>query len=55
VPSIGAGLAATLAGWVVDAMLEPYLGVGPTLILSLACSTFVFFLARRWLIDLRGG
>jgi hypothetical protein len=54
-PSIGAALAATLAGWIVDAMLEPYLGVGPTLILSFACSTWIFFVARRWLTELRGG
>lgn len=54
-PSIGAGLAATLAGWMIDALLEPYLGAGPTLILSFACSTCIFFVARRWLIELRGG
>jgi hypothetical protein len=54
-PSIGAALAATLAGFIVDAMLEPYLGVGPTLIASFACSTWIFFLARKWLIELRGG
>lgn len=55
VPSLGAALAASFAGWIIDDLLQPYLGMGPTLIVSLVCSTLVFFLARRWLIDLRGG
>lgn len=54
-PSIGAAVAATLAGWLVNAMVESTLGTGPTLILSFAVSTWVFFIARRWLIELRGG
>lgn len=54
-PSIGAGVMATLAGWLVDELLQPLLGSGPTLILSFACSIWVFFLARKWLIELRGG
>jgi hypothetical protein len=53
-PSIGAGLAATLAGFVVDGVLQPYMGTVPTLVLSFACTTIVFFLARRWLLELRG-
>jgi hypothetical protein len=53
-PSIGAGLAATLAGWVVDGLLQPYLSTGLTLLLSFAVSTVVFFVARRWLHELRG-
>ena len=52
-PSIGAGVAAMLAGWMIDSVLEPYLGMGLTLMLSFAGSTVVFFLARRWLKDLR--
>jgi hypothetical protein len=43
-----------LAGWMIDAALEPYLGVGLTLMLSLAVSTAVFFVAQKWLKDLRG-
>ena len=52
--SLGAGLAAMLAGWMIDAALEPYLGMGLTLVLSFAGSTVVFFLARKWLKELRG-
>ena len=53
-PSLGAGLAAMLAGWMIDAALQPYLGVGLTLMLSFAGSTVVFFVAQKWLKDLRG-
>jgi len=55
VPTIGASLAATLAGWVIDGLVQPLLGTGMALVLSFALSTVVFFVARNWLIDLRGG
>jgi len=47
-------MAAMLAGWMIDAALEPLLGMGPTLMISLVGSTVVFYLARKWLKDLRG-
>jgi hypothetical protein len=53
-PSLVAGLVASLAGWMIDDLVQPYLGMGLTLVLSLACSTTVFFVARRWLTELRG-
>ena len=52
---IGAGLAAILVGSVIDALLQPYLGTGATLILSFVISTVTFFMARRWLNELRNG
>jgi hypothetical protein len=54
VPTIGASVAASLAGWLVDGLIQPVFDTGVALILSLVVSTVVFFLARRWLIDLRG-
>jgi hypothetical protein len=54
-PSIGAGLAATLAGWMIDGVLQPLLGTGLTLVLSFAVSTVVFFVVQRWLKQLRDG
>ena len=53
-PSIVAGLVASLAGWMIDDLVQPYLGMGLTLVLSLAFSTTIFFVARRWLTELRG-
>jgi hypothetical protein len=52
---IGAGLAAMLLGWIIDAIFQPYLGTGATLILSFVISTVAFFMVRRWLNDLRHG
>jgi hypothetical protein len=54
-PSIGAGLVAMLAGWIIDDLLQPLLGTGPTLFLSFVVSTVVFFVARQWLKGLRDG
>ena len=53
-PSLVAGLVASLAGWMIDDLVQPYLGMGVTLALSLAFSTTIFFVARRWLTELRG-
>jgi hypothetical protein len=38
----------------VEGLLQPYLGTGVTLLLSLAVSTVVFYVGRKWLIELRG-
>ena len=54
-PSIGAGLVASILGWWIDDLLQPYLGTGITLVVSFLCSTAVFFIVRNWLLDLRGG
>ena len=52
--SLGAGLAALVAGWIIDDGLQPLLGAGPTLFLSFVGSTVVFFVARNWLREMRG-
>lgn len=54
VPSLAAGIVASLAGWMVDDLVEPYLGMGFAFILSFVLSTVVFYAARKWLIELRG-
>ncbi|HUL79867.1 MAG TPA: hypothetical protein VL691_21560 [Vicinamibacteria bacterium] len=53
-PSLGGAVAALLAGWIIDDLAQPYLGAGVTLVLSFVSSTVVFFIARKWLIELRG-
>ena len=52
---IGAALMASLVGWTIDTLLQPYLGTGATLILSFVVSSVAFFMARRWLDELRHG
>jgi hypothetical protein len=54
VPSLAAGLVASVAGWMLDGVLEPFLGVSLRLLLSLVFTTAIFLLARRWLRALRG-
>jgi hypothetical protein len=54
VPSIAAGVVASLAGWLIGDLLDPYFGTGVTLLLSFVCSTVLFFVIRNWLIRLRG-
>jgi hypothetical protein len=53
-PTLAAALAASLAGWMIEDVTQPYLGLAIAMVLSLACSTAIFFAARRWLTDLRG-
>ncbi len=53
-PSLIATAVASLAGWILDDMLQPYLGMGVTVMLTAVASTLVFFYVRRWLVDLRG-
>lgn len=50
-----AGLVAMLLGSLIDTLLQPYLGTGVTLVLSLVTSTLAFFMVRRWLNRLRDG
>lgn len=52
---IGGALVATLVGWLIDDLLQPYLGTGMTLVLSFGISTVIFFMVRRWLNELRHG
>ena len=53
-PTLGAAAVASLAGWILDDLFQPYLGMGPTLVFSLVASTLTFFYVRRWLVELRG-
>jgi hypothetical protein len=54
VPSLVAAAVASLAGFFLDDLMQPYLGMGMTLVLTLVASTLIFYYVRRWLVDLRG-
>jgi hypothetical protein len=45
---------ASLAGWVIGDLIQPYLGTAPVFALSFSGSVVVFVAAQRWLINLRG-
>jgi hypothetical protein len=53
-PSLYAGLLASLAGWLIVDLIQPFLGQVPAFVLSFVGSAAIFFVARKWLIDLRG-
>jgi len=53
-PSLAAGVVASLAGWMIEDLLQAYLGTGVTLVVSLVASSLTFVFVRRWLIELRG-
>jgi hypothetical protein len=48
-------MAAMIAGWMIDSLLDPWLGDSVTFVVSLVASTVVFFLMRNWLRQLRDG
>ena len=53
-PSLYAGVVASLAGWMIGDLIQPFLGAVPALFLSFVGSAVIFFVARKWLINLRG-
>jgi len=54
-PTLAAAIAASIASWMIDAVIEPYFGIGTRIFISLIDSTFVYFYFRRWMINLRDG
>ena len=54
-PTLVAGIVASLAGWLVEDLLSPLLGMGPTVIVSLVFTSALFFVMRKWLVGLREG
>lgn len=54
-PSIAAAIIASLAGWMIDAIIEPFMGIGGRIFVGLVTSTFIYVYARNWLKKLRDG
>ncbi len=50
-----AGLAGSVAGWLVGDSLRPYLGVVGSGVVSLLVVAAVFVRVRKWLRELRNG
>jgi hypothetical protein len=55
VPSLAAALVASIGSWMIDAMVESFLGFEGRIFLSLIDSAIIYFYARRWLLQLRDG
>jgi hypothetical protein len=54
-PTLMAGVAASLAGWLIEDAVQPYAGVVVAASISLLVSTAVFVVLRKWLLGLRDG
>ena len=54
-PTLVAGIVSSLAGWLFEDLLSPFLGTGPTALLSLVFTGVLFFFMRKWLVGLREG
>ena len=54
-PSLAAAVIASIGSWMIDAVVESFLGFEARLFLSLIDSAFLYFYARRWLLRLRDG
>jgi hypothetical protein len=52
-PTLMAGLVSSLAGWLIEDAIQPYLGMAGAAGVSLVVSMLVFVRLRRWLRDLR--
>jgi hypothetical protein len=55
VPSVAAAIVASILGWIVDAAIEPFMGIGPRIFIGLIVSTIAYVYARVWLLKLRDG
>ena len=54
-PSIAAAMIASIIGWVIDAAIEPFMGIGGRIFVGLIVSTVAYVYARNWLLRLRDG
>jgi hypothetical protein len=53
-PSLAAALIASIAGWIVDAIVANFLGLTGRVIFGIVITTYVYVYARNWLRDLSG-
>jgi hypothetical protein len=54
VPSIAAALIASVAGWVIDAIVSSFLGLAGRVLVGFVLTTYIYVYARNWLKDLSG-
>jgi hypothetical protein len=54
VPSLAAAIIASVAGWVVDAIISSFLGLTGRVMVGIVVSTYIYYYTRNWLKDLSG-
>ena len=53
-PSFAAALIASIAGWILDSIISPFLGLAARIFIGFVVTTYVYVYARNWLRDLKG-
>ena len=54
-PSLAAALIASIAGWVIDALIEPFVGIEVRILVGLVDGILIYYYARQKLVNLRDG
>jgi len=54
-PSLAAALIASIAGWVIDALIEPFFGIEVRILVGIVDGILIYYYARRWMVNLRDG
>lgn len=54
-PSLAAALIASIGGWIIDAAIEPFAGMGMRIFVGIIDGIVIYYYARRWLVNLRDG
>lgn len=54
-PSLAAGLIASIGSYVIDAVIADYAGMGLRIFVGIIDSILLYYYARRWLVNLRDG
>lgn len=53
-PSLAAAVIASIAGWIVDAIVSSFLGLTGRVMVGIVITTYIYVYARNWLRDLSG-
>ena len=53
-PSFAAAIIASVAGWLIDAVVANFLGLTGRVMVGIVLTTYVYVYARNWLRDLSG-
>ena len=53
-PSLAAAVIASIAGWIVDAIVANFLGLTGRVMVGIVIPTYIYVYARNWLRDLSG-
>ena len=53
-PALAAAIIASIAGWLIDSLIAPFVGLTPRIFIGIVIGVYVYVYARNWLTDLSG-